>query len=113
MSNFMISAQFHIAERDENVSNSILTDAELDVFREYLNHIWELFNCVNVVNVNCVNIEIVETNILQLNSTIMTEETAEAIQIYLEVLSEKSLYQADLHDNFYFHSITNILILQI
>ena len=105
----MISAQFHIAERDD--SNSILTDAELDVFREYLNHIWELFNCVNVVN--CVNIEIVETNILQLNSTIMTEETAEAIQIYLEVLSEKSLYQADLHDNFYFHSITNILILQI
>ena len=102
MSQFSISAKFIISERDS--ANAKLTDMELNIFKKYLLHIWECFNCVNI-DTKIINADLESISIY---SIILTNETIENIQIYLEVLDEKSIYQADLHNDYYFSNITKI-----
>ena len=82
---------------------------ELNVFKLYLLNIWEYFNCVKI------DFKIIDFNFdsISIQSIILTDETISNIQIYLEVLNEKSIYQADLHNNYYFSNITKIDIKKI
>ena len=106
MSKFTISGLFCVIAKDsKNTEFADLTNNELEIFKDYLTQ--------TVWGIDCIIIEIIveiKNNCLQLNSIILTEENEENIQNYLE---ELELCQENLHNNYCFNGINNIIIKKI